>query len=79
MCMGHLWYLAVDMQLFWLSPLILYPLFKKPVIGLIILGAFFVAAVVIPGLILAENKLTFHNMAFKLQVQTIIFEKMCID
>ncbi|PSN45474.1 hypothetical protein C0J52_08664 [Blattella germanica] len=30
MCMGQSWYLSVDMQLFWLSPLILYPLWKWP-------------------------------------------------
>ncbi|GLG92878.1 Uncharacterized protein GBIM_00428 [Gryllus bimaculatus] len=30
MCLGHTWYLAVDMQLFWLSPLVLLPLWKLP-------------------------------------------------
>ncbi|GLG92879.1 uncharacterized protein GBIM_00429 [Gryllus bimaculatus] len=28
MCLGHTWYLAVDMQLHWLSPLVLVPLWK---------------------------------------------------
>lgn len=28
MCLGHSWYLSVDMQLFILSPIILYPLWK---------------------------------------------------
>lgn len=27
-CMGHSWYLSVDMQLFWLSPLIVYTIFR---------------------------------------------------
>jgi peptidoglycan/LPS O-acetylase OafA/YrhL len=26
-CLLHTWYLSVDMQLFWLSPLLLFPLF----------------------------------------------------
>ncbi|KAK7866350.1 hypothetical protein R5R35_003277 [Gryllus longicercus] len=30
MCLGHTWYLAVDMQLYWLSPLVLLPLWKLP-------------------------------------------------
>ncbi|XP_033213058.1 nose resistant to fluoxetine protein 6-like [Belonocnema kinseyi] len=66
MCMGHLWYLAVDMQLFWLSPFILYPLSKKPIVGLIFLGAFFIASVVTPGVITATNGLSFNNLAIKL-------------
>lgn len=37
-CVGHSWYLNVDMQLFILSPLLLLPLkkYRKTVIGLII-------------------------------------------
>lgn len=30
MCVGHSWYLSVDMQLFWISPLLLLPLTKWP-------------------------------------------------
>ncbi|XP_069696166.1 nose resistant to fluoxetine protein 6-like isoform X2 [Periplaneta americana] len=30
MCLGHSWYLSVDMQLFWLSPIFLYPLLRWP-------------------------------------------------
>jgi peptidoglycan/LPS O-acetylase OafA/YrhL len=29
-CLEHTWYLAVDMQLFLLSPILLYPLWKWP-------------------------------------------------
>lgn len=28
LCFGHSWYLMVDMQLYFISPLILYPLWK---------------------------------------------------
>ena len=34
-CIGITWYLAVDMQLFWLSPILLIMLKKQPKIGLI--------------------------------------------
>ncbi|XP_069694765.1 nose resistant to fluoxetine protein 6-like [Periplaneta americana] len=30
MCFMHSWYLSVDMQLFWLSPIFLYPLLRWP-------------------------------------------------
>ncbi|XP_068082915.1 nose resistant to fluoxetine protein 6 [Anabrus simplex] len=33
MCVGHSWYLAVDMHLYILSPLILIPLWKRPKLG----------------------------------------------
>ncbi|XP_065344965.1 nose resistant to fluoxetine protein 6-like [Cloeon dipterum] len=33
-CMGHTWYLCVDMQLALLAPLIIYPLMKWPKVGL---------------------------------------------
>ncbi|CAD6245210.1 GSCOCG00013583001-RA-CDS, partial [Cotesia congregata] len=57
MCMGHSWYLAVDMQLFWVSPLIIYPLYKKPKVGLIILSAAIVASMISPAVVAAVNKL----------------------
>ncbi|XP_065331425.1 nose resistant to fluoxetine protein 6-like [Cloeon dipterum] len=34
-CMGHTWYLCVDMQLALLAPLIIYPLIKWPKYGLV--------------------------------------------
>ncbi|CAH0554821.1 unnamed protein product [Brassicogethes aeneus] len=37
MCCEHTWYLSVDMQLFLLSPLILFPLIKWPKAGLTVL------------------------------------------
>ncbi|XP_058800848.1 nose resistant to fluoxetine protein 6-like [Phymastichus coffea] len=36
-CLLHLWSLSVDMQLYWLSPIVLYPLYKRPRLGLTLL------------------------------------------
>ncbi|XP_074106652.1 O-acyltransferase like protein-like [Cotesia typhae] len=55
-CLIHTWYLAVDMQLFWVSPLIVYPLYKKHKLGLIILSTAIVASVITPAVIEALNK-----------------------
>ncbi|XP_008549691.1 O-acyltransferase like protein-like isoform X1 [Microplitis demolitor] len=57
-CLGHTWYLAVDMQLFWLSPLIIYPLYKKPKIGLFILYSAIIASIITPAVIAGINKFT---------------------
>ncbi|XP_033217532.1 nose resistant to fluoxetine protein 6-like isoform X2 [Belonocnema kinseyi] len=58
-CLVHLWSTAVDMQLFWISPLILYPLAKRPIIGLWILGTLFFASVITPAIVLAVNQFRF--------------------
>ncbi|OQV21128.1 Nose resistant to fluoxetine protein 6 [Hypsibius exemplaris] len=50
-CMGWTWYLANDMQFYWISPLILFPLVKKPVVGLVMLGVIFVAHIVTTAVI----------------------------
>ncbi|KAK0159787.1 hypothetical protein PV327_010863 [Microctonus hyperodae] len=55
-CQNHLWYLPVEMQLFWISPLILYPLAKKPKIGLVILALCFIVSIITPAVISAINK-----------------------
>ncbi|KAL7286332.1 hypothetical protein TKK_0019290 [Trichogramma kaykai] len=62
MCLPHLWYLAVDMQLFWISPIILYPLYKKPKIGLLILSGFIVASIITPAVIVSVND--YHPLSF---------------
>ncbi|XP_068082674.1 nose resistant to fluoxetine protein 6 [Anabrus simplex] len=38
LCISQGWYLAVDMQLYWLSPLLLVPLWKWPKVGLAMVG-----------------------------------------
>ncbi|XP_058803540.1 uncharacterized protein LOC131671268 [Phymastichus coffea] len=57
MCLAHLWYLAVDMQFFWISPLILYPLYRKPKLGLIILSALFLVSLAITASVVGIRNL----------------------
>ncbi|XP_066998619.2 nose resistant to fluoxetine protein 6 [Anabrus simplex] len=45
-CIIQAWYLSVDMQLFWLSPLVLIPLWKWPKIGLGFAGALSIAGII---------------------------------
>ncbi|CAD6245207.1 GSCOCG00013582001-RA-CDS [Cotesia congregata] len=68
-CLVHTWYLAMDMQLFWVSPFILYPLYKKPKLGLIILSAAIVASVITPATVVMVNK--FSTMISKEQYTDI--------
>ncbi|XP_033222904.1 nose resistant to fluoxetine protein 6-like isoform X2 [Belonocnema kinseyi] len=58
LCLNHLWYLAADMQLFFISPLILYPLTKKPKLGIAIWCLLFVSQIAIPAAIIAMNQYT---------------------
>lgn len=37
-CLPHSWYLAVDMQLFIVSPFIMWLVWKKPKLGLAVVG-----------------------------------------
>ncbi|XP_029656584.2 nose resistant to fluoxetine protein 6 [Octopus sinensis] len=54
MCMGWSWYLANDMQFYWISPLIIIPLYKSAKLGhlvaLLLLVAHFVTTAVIATL-----------------------------
>ena len=47
-CLGQTWYLAVDMQLFILSPIAIYTLWKKPRAGYILCGLGLVYATAYP-------------------------------
>ena len=48
MCMGVTWYLMVDMQLFIFTPLIIFPLWKFPKVGLVLSGIVTLASTAIP-------------------------------
>lgn len=56
--MNQTWYLAVDMQLFWLSPLVLYPLQRWPRLGRVMLVLLVVLSIAVPFAITFTNKLT---------------------
>ncbi|PSN55352.1 hypothetical protein C0J52_01840 [Blattella germanica] len=58
MCMNQTWYLAVDMQLFWLSPLLLYPLAKWPRFGKALLGFTILGSVLVPLIVTMALRLT---------------------
>ncbi|KAJ8909465.1 hypothetical protein NQ315_011234 [Exocentrus adspersus] len=48
MCLGHSWYLSVDMQLYFISPLILIPLYKYSKVGIGIILSGIIASVITP-------------------------------
>lgn len=55
-CLTHLWYLAAEMQLFLVSPIILLPLHYKPKVGLRIVAVLLVASLIIHADIVGVNK-----------------------
>jgi len=57
-CLDQTWYLAVDMQLLWLSPVLLYPLAKYPLFGKVLLGFLIIMSPVIPFAITYAEGLT---------------------
>ncbi|XP_059484177.1 nose resistant to fluoxetine protein 6-like [Neocloeon triangulifer] len=48
LCMFQSWYIACDMHYFLIAPLIVIPLYKKPKLGLALLGGVISLAIVIP-------------------------------
>ncbi|KAJ1522228.1 hypothetical protein ONE63_002536 [Megalurothrips usitatus] len=56
MCMAHAWYLSVDMQLHWLSPLLLFPLRHWPRFTCVLMTILILAAMAVPfGITLVEG------------------------
>ncbi|XP_063232956.1 nose resistant to fluoxetine protein 6-like isoform X2 [Bacillus rossius redtenbacheri] len=56
-CMTQSWYLTVDMQLYWASPVLLYPLWRWRRMGLVALGCCLAVSVMVPLAITASNHL----------------------
>ncbi|XP_068082673.1 nose resistant to fluoxetine protein 6 isoform X2 [Anabrus simplex] len=57
-CVNQAWYLAMDMQLFWVSPLVLVPLWKWPKIGLGLSGALTIAGIISNFVVSYVNELS---------------------
>ncbi|XP_062589905.1 nose resistant to fluoxetine protein 6-like [Saccostrea cucullata] len=60
-CMGWGWYLANDMQFFVLSPFIIYPLYRKPLIGYILILALMVMQLVYRGIMSVQLDMTLNG------------------
>jgi hypothetical protein len=56
--MGQAWYLGGDMQMFWLSPLVLYPMWRWPIFGMIELFVITIASIATPFAISYVYKVT---------------------
>ncbi|XP_066586140.1 O-acyltransferase like protein-like [Prorops nasuta] len=70
MCMSQSWYLSVDMQLFWLSPIFLYPMLKftRSFVFWIIIGLGIVLSILFPFLVTFCNELTGTMLYYREQV-----------
>lgn len=55
MCLSHSWYSAVDLQFYFISPLILIPLYKRPKLGLGILFAILFTSITIIATLTSLN------------------------
>ncbi|XP_071822556.1 nose resistant to fluoxetine protein 6-like isoform X3 [Apostichopus japonicus] len=53
-CFGVAWYLSVDMQLFLVSPFIIYSLYRSQRLGLLLTAVLVSASVIVNGIIVAE-------------------------
>jgi len=62
MCFGESWYLAVDMQLFLVTPTIVFLVWKWRRVGLAILTLVTIGSVVTPGVITSEKNLIPTNL-----------------
>lgn len=57
-CMSHTWYLATDMQLFWMSPVVLVPLVRWPRFGRVLLAALVVTSMAVAFTVTFTERLT---------------------
>ncbi|XP_071828649.1 nose resistant to fluoxetine protein 6-like [Apostichopus japonicus] len=53
-CLDVTWYLSVDMQLFLVSPFIIYSLYRSQRLGLLLIAVLVSASVIVNGIIVAE-------------------------
>lgn len=60
-CVAWGWYLANDMQFYIISPLLIYPLYRKPLIGYIICFALVLMQAIYRGIISVNLKMTMNS------------------
>ncbi|XP_077293733.1 nose resistant to fluoxetine protein 6-like [Arctopsyche grandis] len=75
LCMFQSWYVAVDTQLFFLAPIVIYPLWKWRRFGEILLVFLTVATTIIPFVITYQDKLDPTLMPFSKEVFDISTNK----
>ncbi|XP_015511175.2 nose resistant to fluoxetine protein 6 isoform X1 [Neodiprion lecontei] len=76
MCLIHSWYLAAEMQLFWISSIIMYSLHRWPKYGLRLLGCFLVISVAIPPVVLATSGYSNRLSALRVEQGKIVSENL---
>ncbi|ODM95572.1 Nose resistant to fluoxetine protein 6 [Orchesella cincta] len=64
-CHGMAWYLGVDMQLFILSPFLLFPIWKWKRFGVVPLALLTIASIITPGVITFVNDYPPTNVPFQ--------------
>ena len=57
LCFGEAWYLAIDMQFFILSPIIIFILWKWATFGNLLLGLLNIGSILTPGILTGVNNL----------------------
>ncbi|XP_001605149.3 nose resistant to fluoxetine protein 6 [Nasonia vitripennis] len=71
-CLQHLWFMAVDMQLFLISPLILYSLYKVPKIGLTFLTCLFFGSIASNAAIVGVNRYAATYLDHTANIQRVL-------
>jgi hypothetical protein len=74
--MNQTWYLAVDMQLFWVSPLLLYPLVRWPTFGRTFLAFVTFVSIAVPFGITLSQRLT-AAMLYTKEYVHCLFYSLC--
>ena len=76
-CIGQAWYLAVDMQLFWLTPILLFPLWLWPALGIALCWVAVLASVIVVFSIAYVNHLSpgyLNRYLYKNKKTTVLVE-----
>ncbi|XP_061170043.1 nose resistant to fluoxetine protein 6-like [Saccostrea echinata] len=60
-CLRWGWYVACDMQFYVISPLLIYPLYRKPWVGYVIAGAIILIQAVFRGVMSVKLDLSFNS------------------